>query len=347
MGEQAYSCMHEAFPSTSDDSTVHKDGDNLSSGSISAAQMNFMGPCLSRCSSASSLVTYAKLSDSNKPSLDEQDGSTDANVDTADSLESNWTDDQHSSYLNFMEETFVKEMYERQYCALDVCGQAPHHDDLEDPNCAESLMLADFGSTKFKSCQYGDWRQIVYAKRPMPASNPLALLKNPWVQHFRPQACRRTFGGRSDTKFVNSPRNIDDAEKVELQELVGTSTLQRPEAAPDVDHVAGICHFASSSKQGVKNKGKLSIFIGDMDGDTDISTLKQQLEQSLRQKTGYTHSLQQGCLDVNNRKRGSLPAFEQSPFGKQKTSSGFCDGQTGESIEQASPHASSASYPDS
>lgn len=36
-----------------------------------------------------------------------------------------WTDDMHCSYLNFMEEEFVKNLYRREYCALDVCGRSP------------------------------------------------------------------------------------------------------------------------------------------------------------------------------------------------------------------------------
>mgnify|MGYP006889235147 FL=1 len=47
--------------------------------------------------------------------------------DSTDSLATGWTDDKHRSYLTFMEENFVKDMYEREYCAVDVCGHEACH----------------------------------------------------------------------------------------------------------------------------------------------------------------------------------------------------------------------------
>lgn len=46
--------------------------------------------------------------------------------DSTDPLTTYWTDDKHRSYLTFMEENFVKDMYEREYCAVDVCGHGAY-----------------------------------------------------------------------------------------------------------------------------------------------------------------------------------------------------------------------------
>ena len=50
--------------------------------------------------------------------------------DSTDSLATGWTDDKHRSYLTFMEENFVKEMFDGEYSkshtAVETTAQSQH-----------------------------------------------------------------------------------------------------------------------------------------------------------------------------------------------------------------------------
>lgn len=106
-----------------------------------------------------------------------------------------WTDDKHSSYLNSVEANFVRNMYEREFCSVDVCGHAPECTDSSEMDCTES-QLASFCDgaascpAEFKAWRNGGWQSVACDR--LPLESPAAVLRNPWIQHFRPNTSARS-----------------------------------------------------------------------------------------------------------------------------------------------------------
>ena len=57
-----------------------------------------------------------------------------------DSPDTEWTNENHNSYLDSIEAYFVKKMYDKEYCALDLCGPAPKEPENIDPDSIESRL---------------------------------------------------------------------------------------------------------------------------------------------------------------------------------------------------------------
>ncbi|KAH7429415.1 hypothetical protein KP509_09G046900 [Ceratopteris richardii] len=103
------------------------------------------------CSSSSGSITCTH--DGNREDNgSDADNASSGKQDTKalDSQATAWTDSKHSSYLDFMEQNFVRDLYDREYCALDLCGQqAERHADSEDIHeldTAQSRFPDPFGS---------------------------------------------------------------------------------------------------------------------------------------------------------------------------------------------------------
>ncbi|KAH9316020.1 hypothetical protein KI387_024647, partial [Taxus chinensis] len=102
------------------------------------------------------------------------------------SLDTAWTDEKHSSYLNSIEASFVEQMYEKKYRALDICGHTPKQNDSSDTDCTESRP--NFPSiNKFKILQKGHWQKLNYNRAwHLGISTPRAVMASPWIRHFIP-----------------------------------------------------------------------------------------------------------------------------------------------------------------
>lgn len=69
-----------------------------------------------------------------------------------------WTDDRHSSYLSSMEEMFVRNLYDKEYCAVDICGEAATRDCVESkPSCSFYEMLSNGYWHPFPSRRLHSW----------------------------------------------------------------------------------------------------------------------------------------------------------------------------------------------
>ncbi|KAI5077503.1 hypothetical protein GOP47_0007327 [Adiantum capillus-veneris] len=167
------------------------------------------------CSSSSSGITCTHAAEVNEldsdidPDEDDDTAGSQRDMEASDlMMGSVWTDSKHSSYLNFMEQNFVRDLYEREYCALDVCGQPsqrhePRVEEAFDPDSAQSRSAAPFGSMEFKVWENGNWTRRLEWKRKV---QPWILLSNPWVKHFRTRA-----SCRSDMSITSpAPNNGED-----------------------------------------------------------------------------------------------------------------------------------------
>ncbi|MCO5606424.1 hypothetical protein L7F22_060612 [Adiantum nelumboides] len=128
----------------------------------------------SRCSSSSSIVTdVMKAEKSLKGSA---------------SVETPWTDSKHSSYLDFMEENFVQNMFARSYCMEDVCGGTSQHHHHHQYDCQTGFDELDYNTAESQLHSWDTmetYRPVSRAKAP--AGLPWSSLESPWVQHFRPR----------------------------------------------------------------------------------------------------------------------------------------------------------------
>lgn len=115
---------------------------------------------------------------------DGQDSASNSFPRMVDSPDTEWTDEKHSSYLDSIEASFVKKMYDMEYCALDLCGQAPKEPENLDPDSAESRLNFPSPFNEFKVWQKGCWQKPTYFDKCQQSAVP-TVLGSPWVQHFR------------------------------------------------------------------------------------------------------------------------------------------------------------------
>lgn len=115
---------------------------------------------------------------------DGQDSTSNSFPRMVDSPDTEWTDEKHSSYLDSIEASFVKKMYDKEYCALDLCGQAPKEPENLDPDSAESRLNFPSPFNEFKVWQKGCWQKPTYFDKCQQSAVP-TVLGSPWVQHFR------------------------------------------------------------------------------------------------------------------------------------------------------------------
>nr|XP_024357696.1 uncharacterized protein LOC112273309 isoform X1 [Physcomitrium patens]PNR32892.1 hypothetical protein PHYPA_024835 [Physcomitrium patens] len=116
-----------------------------------------------------------------------------------------WTDDKHSSFLDSMEATFVRSLYNQQGLGhLGIHGNSAQIDDSEQ-DCVESRPVDAYGCctshpTELFELMQGGQQQSYYRPHgiePPPAS---AVFANPWVRHFKQRIMRSEQGRNPVTK---------------------------------------------------------------------------------------------------------------------------------------------------
>eukprot|EP00250_Pteridium_aquilinum_P003835 c14111_g1_i1 orf=568-1869(+) len=100
------------------------------------------------------------------------------------SLDTTWTDDKHSSYLDSMEATFVQKMYDKEYCSLDVCGHSYHSSVMLEQECVESQPFCLNMRKPFEQ-KLGGLLTLQAPARTLPFVP--SMLASPWIQHFKSQ----------------------------------------------------------------------------------------------------------------------------------------------------------------
>ncbi|XAR64038.1 hypothetical protein NMG60_11024236 [Bertholletia excelsa] len=115
------------------------------------------------------------------------DGSTDSSEVQAYSVQDSlagesmcteWTDEKHDLYLNSVEASFVKGLYE----SFGSTGRHPRREDTLDPK------LRQIRSGQYKVFQGGCWEKTNfkrYKRQVNKTEVPDAFWANPWIQHFR------------------------------------------------------------------------------------------------------------------------------------------------------------------
>ncbi|XP_068643818.1 cold-regulated protein 27-like isoform X2 [Aristolochia californica] len=101
-----------------------------------------------------------------------------------------WTDEKHSLYLNFIEASFVNQLYNHKYGSMESLDWYPRGKEAKGPNCSQSSSTSCFSSGQFKVLRSGCWEKLNFEKTcsPRDARNE-TLLAQPWVQHYRPPSC--------------------------------------------------------------------------------------------------------------------------------------------------------------
>lgn len=115
----------------------------------------------------------------------------------ADSVDTTWTDEKHSSYLNSIEATFVQKMYDKEYCSLDVCGHSSYSSVNLEQECVESHPFCFNNLQPFEPQQGG---RLQYTASSRPYLLPPSVLASPWIQHFKAK----------QAASVNSPDTRED-----------------------------------------------------------------------------------------------------------------------------------------
>jgi hypothetical protein len=117
------------------------------------------------------------------------------------SVATTWTDDKHSSYLNSIEATFVRNLYKQGFHIMDVNGKSGPADDCEH-DCVESQPRGLHGcctsdpSEFFELLQGGHEKAYYHPQNLDPSlSVPPAVLHNPWIQHFKQKVTNVTSTG--------------------------------------------------------------------------------------------------------------------------------------------------------
>ncbi|KAL3698747.1 hypothetical protein R1sor_012823 [Riccia sorocarpa] len=180
-------------------------GNSLVSDADSLAH-SFEPKNVKKCPSGGSIVTYdeavSKLNEAGEckasdqrvrrgkrvhvdTQLDEQETSANTAPGVGKSAGKAWTDDKHCSYLNSIEATFVRSLYEKDYPNVDLSEQ--------DQDCVESrpmdpgYLTYHAGGELFTSLQRGCYDQREYYRPHYIFAPAPAVFASPWIQHFNPK----------------------------------------------------------------------------------------------------------------------------------------------------------------
>ncbi|KAG9450989.1 hypothetical protein H6P81_010954 [Aristolochia fimbriata] len=110
----------------------------------------------------------------------------------AESTCSEWTNEKHSLYLNFIEASFVNQLYNHEYGSTESLGWYSGGKEAKGPTSSQSTASSCFSSGQFKVLRSGCWEKLNFEKAcSLRDSKNGMLLANPWVQHFRPPSSNK------------------------------------------------------------------------------------------------------------------------------------------------------------
>ncbi|OVA15818.1 hypothetical protein BVC80_1825g63 [Macleaya cordata] len=105
-------------------------------------------------------------------------------------LPTEWTDEKHRLYLSSMEASFVKQLYNLEYCSTDLLDWSSRGRNKLDLNSSRQLNA----DTQFKVLRGGSWKKLNFERaRPRLdiADETHALTGNQWIQRFSSGGKRR------------------------------------------------------------------------------------------------------------------------------------------------------------
>eukprot|EP00252_Welwitschia_mirabilis_P014064 TRINITY_DN3108_c0_g1_i1.p1 TRINITY_DN3108_c0_g1~~TRINITY_DN3108_c0_g1_i1.p1 ORF type:complete len:292 (+),score=53.76 TRINITY_DN3108_c0_g1_i1:183-1058(+) len=204
-----------------------------------------------------------------------------------DSVDTGWTDEMHSLYLNTMEATFVKKLYDKEYCAVDLCGQSAIEHEDQDPDSAESKLSypSPFG---FKVWQKGNWQRSPDFKMTQKTTSS-NILQSPWVQHFR---------GLTDKSTM-----IEDVKHSSVFKNQAVDSAAKNDSCAIEDHGVYPCRLQSNYDIDYRNmeldlvEKKCTWAVAHPEGNGDDKSLT---EKALAQNLSRSHDVFE---EISNRKR--------------------------------------------
>ncbi|KAK9112776.1 hypothetical protein Scep_020295 [Stephania cephalantha] len=98
-----------------------------------------------------------------------------------------WTDEKHSLYLNYMETSFVRKLYNHEYCSAGSHSWNPKRKNMLDPNSWQKLNANNANSDHFDMLQSRCWRKHNFEKAQPKAriADESSDSANPWVERFK------------------------------------------------------------------------------------------------------------------------------------------------------------------
>ncbi|EFJ08631.1 hypothetical protein SELMODRAFT_448001 [Selaginella moellendorffii] len=217
----------------------------------------------SRASSSPSSTLTSETSNQSK-NYSGDDTKEEESMDTA------WTDDRHSSYLSSMEEMFVRNMYDREYCAVDICGEAASSCDQD---CVESRPLSFF-----KVMQGGGWQPLPCRRLhswELPSPN---IFSSPWVRHFT----------SSKSGAVDDQTDPTAATPPKAKERLICRTSTAYELEDDVPEVPDVENRASVWLERISKRSTVSS-TGNSTADTDKRSARDANSDSTKSASQQKH----------------------------------------------------------
>ncbi|MQL93496.1 hypothetical protein Taro_026134 [Colocasia esculenta] len=102
----------------------------------------------------------------------------------AESVPTEWTDEKHSLYLNSMEESFVNQLYNHEFCSNNLLGWTPRISKEADLPVSQ---IPHFCSAQFKVLHGGCWGEVEF-ERPQTRADihkeSRLLSRSPWIRRF-------------------------------------------------------------------------------------------------------------------------------------------------------------------
>jgi len=209
-----------------------------------------------------------------------------------------WTDDKHSSYLNSMEATFVRNLYGTK-------NSHPIDDDAEE-DCADSHLMSNFDcctstpSEFFELLQGGCYQQRAFY-RPHTLEPPIpsapAVFASPWIQHFNVKVAMGSNG--------TCPLVSNTAAEHSLTKLCPV-----PEGTYEID---GNKHEQSGNREVVvdeETRGIEELKPIMVDGSMDVPVTGRHLRGWQNQQKSHGKSLATGSLRMGARSPGQKRPLE-------------------------------------
>ncbi|CAN6482905.1 unnamed protein product [Victoria cruziana] len=105
---------------------------------------------------------------------------------TKDSSGTEWTDEKHRSYLNSMEASFVRQLYDQDCFSEQLLNWLPKKTKVLNQRTTH-LTTGSLSFSQFKVLQEGCWQKLNFndaTARSDAAKDKWLLLANPWIQRF-------------------------------------------------------------------------------------------------------------------------------------------------------------------
>ncbi|KAK9109202.1 hypothetical protein Sjap_017262 [Stephania japonica] len=133
-----------------------------------------------------------------------------------------WTDEKHNLYLNYMETSFVRKLYNHEYCSAGSHSWKPKRKNMQDPNSWQKLNANNVDSDHFDMLQSGCWRKHNFEKAQPKAciAEESSASANLWVERFK-------VGKQSKHRAISSDLQVDGSAYYKAANIGFQSTSSR------------------------------------------------------------------------------------------------------------------------